>query len=181
MQRLLKNFKAELFPRLIPLGTALGIPFVYKRSAELFAILPLIKKSATSEYSIIIGSPVGELVFDLLKSKLVSFSLFSYENPFNNPPGTSEFAKFPPRIVIEKGLTKGEYDDLRNSLYDQIDALIESIDTESLFRQKYEEYKSTFNGLLEEGMDEFYKSRCREFKPRIRKGLDDEYHSMLND
>lgn len=181
MQKLLKSFKSELFPRLIPMGTALGIPFVFKRSAGLFAIVPLIKKSGSSGNNIIIGSPVGEVVFDLLKSKLASFSLFSYENPFNNSPGTSEFAKFPPKIVIERGLTKVEYESLRNSLHDQIDTLIESIEDELIFDQKYKEYKRAFYELMEEGMGVFYESRCREFEPRNNEKLDDEYFSSLDD
>lgn len=38
MHKLLKEFKSELYPKIIPMGTALGIPLVFQNAESLFAI-----------------------------------------------------------------------------------------------------------------------------------------------
>ncbi len=181
MQKLLKEFKSELFPRLVPLGTALGVPFVFQEASGLYAIIPLLKKVSSEKDRIIIGSPVGELIFNLIERKLVAFHLFSYSNPFPNAPGTSAFAQFPPKIVYKMGLSRPDYEALREKLLAKIDDLVKSFEENANFTVLYAQYKSLFNDLIEEGMDKFYNSRCPKIQSRNSAIQSNIYRSPLDD
>ena len=181
MHKLLKEFKSELYPKIIPMGTALGIPLVFQNAESLFAIIPLIRKLSTNKDKILIDSPVGELVFNLLENRLVSFRLFSFNNPFIPPLETSVFATFPPKIVYERGLTRNDYDELRNILLNLIEELIELYDNKGEFEPKYIEYRKVFSDLLEDGMDKFYITRCPGYFPVESAFSTGQYTSSLDD
>lgn len=159
LKELLGNIKKEIGKYYIPLGTGMGLPYLYENKTGLFVLIPLIQKNKINNDGIIsIRKPIGEIRLDLFSGKMVLFRLYYPDDPFKNYKINEDFAYFPPLIAQTNKWDRNKYNEEREKYLSLIDEICEYKKANKYFDDRVNLVQMKFDELSEDGMDKFYKT-----------------------
>jgi len=121
--------KSQLGIKLIPLGSALGLPLPYLSAKRVYIFIPFLEKFTQSKSDqskrLPMNRPSGEIRIDALSGKLARFELYKSGNQLTLIPNNKPFYWFPTDTVLHEKWSREKYKKNSKELYLQIDNMLE--------------------------------------------------------